>query len=62
MLNIFKKKPIVCFFCKDTLKPEETFTIQYASKDGLHSQKMCSSCAQTFNEIVDTVEELKDVR
>lgn len=60
MLSIFKKKPKECFFCKTDLKEQEIFTLQYSSKEGLHSEKMCSECAKVFNEIADTMEEAND--
>lgn len=60
LLNIFKRKPAPpkeCFFCKISIDEKEAFTVQYSSKDGLHSQKVCGDCATTLNEIVDTTGE-----
>jgi len=55
--KIFKdKKQTECFFCDAELS-ENPFTLQYSSKEGLHSKKICESCAETFNGISDTVEE-----
>jgi superfamily II helicase len=57
MLDLFKKKPKVCFFCKTELAKEDTFTLQYSSSEGLHSQKICADCAKVFDEMIDTMEE-----
>lgn len=56
--NVFKQKPEVCFFCNIEITKEETFTLQYASNEGLHSEKICKECATTLNEMVNTMEEL----
>lgn len=60
--DVFKKNKKDCFFCKVELKKEETFTLQYSSKDGLHSEKICNECATTLNEMVDTMDEINDSR
>lgn len=62
-LNFFKKKLNKnCFFCDSHLIEETTFTLQYASKEGLHSQKICGECAKVMNELVDMMEEMNDER
>ena len=65
LLNIFKRKskpPADCFFCKQILKVEETFKLQYSSKDGLHTVNLCNECAKTFDGLAETIEELRDDR
>jgi hypothetical protein len=57
MLNFFKKTPKACFFCKTELEKSDTYTLQYTSSEGVHSQKMCAACAKVFDEMIDTMEE-----
>lgn len=60
--NIFskKEKQTNCFFCGADLSTCKPFTLQYSSKEGLHSTKICEACAETFNEISDVAEEMRD--
>jgi len=57
MLNLFNKKPKVCFFCKTELDTKDTYTIQYTSSEGIHTEKICDACAKVFDEMIDTMEE-----
>jgi hypothetical protein len=61
-LSFFSRKPKVCFFCKTDLKESSTFTLQYSSAEGLHSEKMCSECAKTFDEFADIKDEARASR
>jgi hypothetical protein len=57
MLDIFKKKTKQCFFCKTELDAKDTFTLQYSSAEGVHTESMCGECAKTFDELADIKEE-----
>jgi RNase P subunit RPR2 len=60
MFNFFKKKPKECFFCKEILKSEETFKLQFSSSEGLHTVDMCDPCAKVFDGFSETMEELRN--
>lgn len=57
MSKLIKKKQNECFFCKVKLTPENTFTLQYSSADGVHTAKMCGECSKTFDEMADMKDE-----
>lgn len=52
--DVYKKE---CFFCKIELTPENTFTLQYSSADGMHTAYMCEPCSKTFDELADMKDE-----
>lgn len=60
--KLFKKKPKLCFFCKVNLQKNETAKLQYSSADGLHTVDLCDECSKTFDNLADTIEELRDGR
>lgn len=60
--KLIAKKANECFFCKVKLTNENTFTLQYSSSDGIHTAKMCSECAKTFNKLADLKDEAYDSR
>lgn len=61
LLNkIFGKKKTECFFCSVELNVLTEYTLQFSSRDGIHTQKVCKDCAEVLNGIADTVEETKN--
>jgi RNase P subunit RPR2 len=61
-MKLFKKKKRECFFCKVKLTEGNTFTLQYSSAEGVHTESMCGECAKTFDELADIKEEAYDSR
>lgn len=52
-MNLFSKKTRMCFFCHMHLTEDSTYTLQYKSLDGIHTETMCSECAKTFDKLAD---------
>jgi hypothetical protein len=57
MIGKLFRKQLECFFCKVQLTEQNTYTLQYSSRDGLHSAKICNDCATTFDELAALKEE-----
>lgn len=55
--KLFSKKPKTCFFCQVSLSEGNSFTLQYASAEGVHTAKMCGVCSKTFDELADMKDE-----
>lgn len=60
MIDIFSAKKIKCFFCKEVHEEKETHELEYATKNGTHSVRVCPRCTQHLNKIIDIKESLNE--
>jgi len=58
--TIFGKKNRECFFCKAPMNVMTEYTLQFSSREGIHTQKVCKDCAEILDGIAENVEETKN--
>jgi hypothetical protein len=54
----FLRKPpetVECFFCKLSIKKEESFKLQYKAADGIGEVTMCPMCSGMINDMAVTM-------
>ena len=60
-ITSFLSKDTDCFFCHDKLKKKEAFTANVDTADGRLKIMMCESCGKDFDELMKSIEEVKNV-
>jgi len=60
MIDIFSTKKLKCFFCKESHAEKDTHELEFQSKNGVHSVKVCPRCTQHLNKIIDIKESLNE--
>lgn len=57
--NIFSKS-VDCFFCYKQVSKNEAFTANVDTFEGRLAIKMCERCAKDFDDMMKTIEEIKN--
>lgn len=53
-------KETSCFFCHTKVKKKEAFTAKVDTAEGRLSIKMCESCGEDFDDLMRSIEEVKN--
>ena len=56
---MFFKPKVKCVFCEKLTKKKTAYTINMNTAEGVHKAHACPKCAETFDEIAQSVE--KDI-
>ncbi len=56
----FFSKDTSCFFCHGKLKKKEAFTANVDTADGRLKVMMCGPCGKDFDELMESIEEVKN--
>jgi len=60
LTNIFSKVTS-CFFCYTEIEKKKAFTAEVETSEGQLKIKMCESCGGDFDELLKSIEEVKNV-
>jgi hypothetical protein len=60
MDKLIDKNTCSCFYCENKFDKKNSFKLKVETNEGLINYDVCPSCAKEFNEILKTIEDLKN--
>lgn len=58
--KLFNKSSVECFYCFASVDKKTAFSVKLNTADGPHIIMACSSCAADVNDVLKTIEEVKN--